>query len=123
MFQFDIDVHADSLVAIGALDELRITWNVVLEDLGGVFSMMDCRGKGSFVLGLEGWFSEELPPPGCCSSAVPSGLAADVRLGLRERCGKVLIEKVSVGVLSIISWRYMRIDDVLRYLQHFMFTT
>ncbi|GAA0161098.1 hypothetical protein LIER_17495 [Lithospermum erythrorhizon] len=120
IFRFDIDVHVNSLMEIRALDSLRVTWNIVLEDFGGVLSMMDCKGRGSFLLGLEGWFSEELPPPGCCSSVMPSGLVADVRLGLRERCGKVLIEKVSVGVLSVISWRYVRVDDALRYLQHFL---
>ncbi|XP_057770396.1 probable F-box protein At5g04010 [Salvia miltiorrhiza] len=121
VFQFDIGVDGGNMVAFEELDSLRITWNVVLQGLKGVFTMMDCRGKGSFVLGLEGWFSKELPPPGCCSGGAASGLVADLRLGLRESvAGKVVVEKISVGVLSIVSWRYVCIDDALRYLQHFL---
>ncbi|KAG6413674.1 hypothetical protein SASPL_126388 [Salvia splendens] len=121
VFRFDIGVESDNLVAFEELDSLRITWNVVLQGLKGVFTMMDCRGKGSFVLGLEGWFSKELPLPGCCSSGAASGLVSDLRLGLREGGGgKVVVEKISVGVLSIVSWRYVCIDDALRYLQHFL---
>lgn len=119
IFRFDIDVESDNLVAFAELDSLRITWNVVLQGLQGVFTMMDCKGKGSFVLGLEGWFSKELPPPRCCSGG--SGLVADLRLGLRENGGgKVVVEKMSVGVLSVVSWRYVCVDDALRYLQHFL---
>ena len=102
------------------MDNLRVTWNVVLGGLRSVFTMMDCKGKGSFVLGLEGWFSKELPHSGCCSSGDASGLVADLRLGLRKSGGKVMVEKISVGVLSILSWRYVCIDDALRYLQHFL---
>lgn len=120
VFRFDIDVESDRLVEFEALDSLRITWNVVLEGFKGVFTVMDCKGKGSFVLGLEGWFSKELPPAGCCSSAAGGGLVGDLRLGLRESGGKVVVEKMSVGVLSIVSWRYVCVDDALRYLQHFL---
>lgn len=120
VFRFDIDVESDNTVAFEELDSLRITWNVVLQGFKGVFTMMDCKGKGSFVLGLEGWFSKELPPSGCCSSSAASGLVADLRLGLRESGGKVGVEKMSVGVLSIVSWRYVCVDDALRYLQHFL---
>ncbi|KAL0428504.1 UNVERIFIED_CONTAM: hypothetical protein Slati_3025200 [Sesamum latifolium] len=54
VFRFDIEVESEKLVGFEALDSLRITWNVVLEGFKGVFTMMDCKGKGSFVLGLEG---------------------------------------------------------------------
>ncbi|KAH6828703.1 hypothetical protein C2S53_018052 [Perilla frutescens var. hirtella] len=121
IFRFDMDVESGNLVAFEELDSLRITWNVVLQGFEGVFTMMDCRGKGSFVLGLEGWFSKELPPPGCCSGGGASGLVADLRLGLREGGGgKAVVEKLSVGMLSIVSWRYVCVDDALRYLQHFL---
>nr|XP_027069222.1 probable F-box protein At5g04010 [Coffea arabica] len=125
LFHFDIDAdlgngHGDPSVAIEALDSLRVTWNVVLGGLRSVFTMMDCKGKGSFVLGQEGWFSKELPQSGCCSSGDASGLVADLRLGLRQSGGKGMVERISVGVLSILSWRYVCIDDALRYLQHFL---
>ncbi|KAL3533685.1 hypothetical protein ACH5RR_007206 [Cinchona calisaya] len=121
LFRFDIDCRECS-VCIDALDDLRVVWNVVLKGFESVFTMMDCKGKGSFVLGLEGWFSKELPPSGCCSGGdAASGLVADLRLGLSECSGgKVMVEKMSVGVLSIVSWRYVCIDDALRYLQHFL---
>ncbi|KAL2535017.1 putative F-box protein [Abeliophyllum distichum] len=120
VFRFDIDIKSDKLVAFEALDSLRITWNVVMNGFESVFTMMDCKGKGNFVLGLEGWFSKELPLPGCCSSGGASGLVADLRLGLTVSGGRVVVEKMSVGVLSVVSWRYVWVDDVLRYLQHFL---
>lgn len=89
--------------------------------------MMDCDGKVSFSPGSEGWFSEELPSPGCCSSsAATSGIVADLKVGFctgRESGidgGKVRIEKVSLGILSILNWRYITLQDGLRYLQHFL---
>ncbi|KAG8367854.1 hypothetical protein BUALT_Bualt16G0115900 [Buddleja alternifolia] len=119
LFRFDIEVDSGGSFE-AAVDSLRITWNVVLEGFKGVFTMMESKGKGSFVLGLKGWFSKELPSPGCCSGSAASGLVADLRLGLRESGGKVVVEKMSVGVLSIVSWRYVCVDDALRYLQHFL---
>ncbi|CAI9765644.1 unnamed protein product [Fraxinus pennsylvanica] len=120
VFRFDIDVESDKLVAFDTTDNLRITWNVVMKGFESVFTMMECKGKGNFVLGLQGWFSKELPLPGCCLSGGASGLVADLRLGLRISGGKVVVEKMSVGVLSVVSWRYVWVDDVLRYLQHFL---
>lgn len=99
-----------------AVGGFKVTWNVLLKGFEAVFTMMDCEGKGSFVSGSDGWFSEELPSPGCCTSGVTSGLVAELRLGLRER----VVEKVSLGVLSIVSWRYVCLDDAFRYLQHFL---
>ncbi|PIN05512.1 hypothetical protein CDL12_21944 [Handroanthus impetiginosus] len=121
VFRFDIDIESNNLVAFEAMDSLRVTWNVMLEGFKGVFMMMDCKGKGNFVLGLEGWFSKELPSAGCCSGGgTTSGLVAELRLGLRESGGKVVVTKMSVGVLNIVSWRYVFVDDALRYLQHFL---
>ncbi|KAL6539782.1 hypothetical protein OROHE_011553 [Orobanche hederae] len=134
IFRFDIEVgggHGDGTVAFDAVDSLRITWNVVLGGFKGVFTVMDCEGKGSFVLGLEGWFSKELPASaGWCSSGSgggASGMVADLRLGMREEgCsgggggGRMVVEKISVGMLSVVSWRYVCVDDALRYLQYFL---
>ena len=57
--------------------------------------------------------------PGCCSGRAGSGLLADLRLGF---CGADGGRggKVGVGVLSVVSWRYVTVDDSLRYLQHFL---
>lgn len=120
VFRFDLEINDDKLLGIDVVDNLRITWNVVLDGFKSVFSMMDCRGKGNFVLGLEGWFSKELPSSGCCTSSEASGLVAELRLGVKENGGKIMVEKMSVGVLSIVSWRYIWIDDALRYLEHFL---
>ncbi|KAL3625566.1 hypothetical protein CASFOL_031020 [Castilleja foliolosa] len=123
-FRFEVEV--DETVAFEAVDKLRVTWNVVLGGFRSVFTMMDCEGKGSFVLGLEGWFSKELPAAaGCCSGGESGGMVADLRLGMREKEGEggrrmVAVEKICVGVLSVMSWRYMAVDDVLRYLQCFL---
>ncbi|CAL5423150.1 unnamed protein product [Camellia sinensis] len=120
MFRFDIDVDGEKmLVGDDDLGGLRLVWNVVLEGYKGVFTMMECRGRGS-----DGWwffFSKEFPSPGCCSGVGKSGLVADLRLGLGGKgesagagAGKMVVEKVGVGVLSIVSWRYVSVDDALR---------
>ncbi|XP_041024552.1 probable F-box protein At5g04010 [Juglans microcarpa x Juglans regia] len=127
VFKFDIDVNYESPASMfDDLGDVKITWNVILRGWRGIFTMMDCEGKVSFSPGAEGWFSEELPSPGCCSSEVASGMVADVKLGFcgrRSESGggrKVRAEKVSVGILSIVNWRYVNMDDGLRYLQHFL---
>ncbi|KAM1748179.1 hypothetical protein PS1_009144 [Malus domestica] len=102
IFKFDIDVSENN--GFEAWEDqdsgaVRVTWNVVLEGWRGVFGMMDCEGKG-----MEGWFSEELPSPaGCCSSVVGRGIVADLKLGL---CVGRRVKKVSVGMLSVVDWRY-----------------
>ncbi|KAL6534648.1 hypothetical protein OROGR_013323 [Orobanche gracilis] len=126
IFRFDIEVgcgRGGGTVAFDAVDSLRITWNVVLDGFKGVFTVMDCEGKGSFVLGLEGWFSKELPASvGWCSSGSgggASGLVADLRLVMREEGvgggggGRMVVEKIRVGMLSVVSWRYVCVDDAL----------
>ncbi|XP_052191458.1 probable F-box protein At5g04010 [Diospyros lotus] len=124
VFRFDIDVDDENLWAVEDLDVLKITWNMVLEGFKGMFTMMDyCKGKGSFLPRTDGWFSAELPSPGCCSSLSGSGFAADLRLGLRRKGGKggkMTVAMVGVGVLSVVSWRYVSIEDSMRYLEHFL---
>ncbi|MCD7459279.1 hypothetical protein HAX54_040538 [Datura stramonium] len=112
VFRFDIDLERrisgfatdmknGDLGSFDTLGDVRVTWDVILEGYKGVFNVMNCKGKGRFVLGLEGWFSEELPPPGCCSSDTVSGLVADLRLGLKVEDGRAMVEKMSAGILSI----------------------
>jgi hypothetical protein len=36
--------------------------------------------------------------------------------------GKVRVGKISVGILNVDDWRYVGIEDGLRYLQHFLLT-
>lgn len=124
IFRFDVEVREEKCwVEMEGLDEVRVMWNVVVEGYKGAFGMMDCEGKGNFVVGLEGWFSKELPAAaGCCWSGGVSGLVADLRLGLRGDGGgrRAAVEVVSVGVLSVVSWRYVGVEDALRYLQHFL---
>jgi hypothetical protein len=126
VFKFDIDVNYERSSAFEALEDVKITWNVVLRGWRGVFTMMDCEGTVSFSPGSEGWFSDELPSTGCCSSAAASGIVADLKMGFCGRressggVGKVKARKVSVGILSIVNWRYVSVDDGLRYLQHFL---
>lgn len=87
--------------------------------------MMDCEGKVGFLAGGEGWLSQELPAPGCCSNAVASAVVADMKVhmcGGKVSDGKVRVSKVSVGILSVVDWRYVGVEDGLRYLQHFLLT-
>ena len=123
LFRFDMEVCEPPRMA-KVLAGVRVMWSVVLKGWQGVFSMMECKRKGSFVPDVEGWFSSELPAPVCCSGRVGSGLVADLRLGFcgaeDGRGGRVRVGKVGVGVLSVVSWRYVSVDDALRYLQHFL---
>ncbi|KAK9069244.1 hypothetical protein SSX86_013360 [Deinandra increscens subsp. villosa] len=134
LFRFDFDIRdSGRWREFEVSDETIVTWNVVLEGFGGVFTMMDCKGKGSFVSGSDGWFSAELPGSGCCCATSggggSSGMVAEMRLVLREEDGggggggggrRTAVGCVNVGVLSIVSWRYVCVEDVLRYLQHFL---
>lgn len=108
------------------LEEVKITWNVVLRGWQGVFTMIDCEEKMNLRAGSGGWFSDSLPSTGCCSSEMAaSGIVADLKLGfcrMRESDGKIRVDKVSVGILSVVNWRYVSVDDGLRYLQHFLLT-
>lgn len=121
VFKFDIVVDNCKFEAV-ALVSATVTWNVVLKGWKGVFNMLECQGKR----GVDWWFWEELPLPGCCSSLVDGGVVADLRLGITDSstsAGNVnvwQINKVSVGMLSISKFRYVSVDDALRYLQHFL---
>ncbi|KAL6997568.1 hypothetical protein U1Q18_007695 [Sarracenia purpurea var. burkii] len=118
VFRFDMEVQGEGFAAVDPSEGLKLVWSVVLEGFRAVFTMMDCEGKGR----TGGWFSEELPSPGCCCSGVGgSGLVADLTLRWREKGGgDGGGMTVGVGVLSVVSWRYVRIEDALRYLQHFL---
>jgi len=39
-----------------------------------------------------------------------------------EKDGGVRVEEVSVGILRVVDWRYVSVEDGLRYLQHFLLT-
>lgn len=103
--------------------KVKVTWNVVVKGWRGVFTMMECEGKVGFVLGGgEGWFTEELPAPGCCSKAVAGSLVAELRVGMGGGTGDGKKVSLSVGIMSVVDWRYLGIEDGLRYLQHFLLT-
>ncbi|PON64552.1 F-box domain containing protein [Trema orientale] len=118
VFKFDVEVNGEkSTVAAAAevVEEVKVTWNVALKGWSRVFTMMDCEGKLRFSAGAEGWFSAELPAAECCSGA-GSGIVADLKVGF----GRESVEKVSVGIMSVVNWRYVTVEDGLRYLQHFI---
>ena len=126
VFRFDFAVNDECWVAAEALESLKVTWNVVLRDWEAMFTMMDSQGNMKLAPEVGGgrWFSEELPSPGCCCSEGTSGLMADTKLGFCSRRnggdGKVRVNKLSMGILSGVKWRYVSVDDGLRYLQHFL---
>ncbi|KAF7804049.1 putative F-box protein [Senna tora] len=128
LFWFEFEVGEECARVREGLKEVKITWNVILRGWRGVFTMMDSEGKMGFQAGGEGWFSEELPTPGCCSNAVASSVVADLKLGIcrgkesddDDDDGRVRVKKVNVGILSIVDWRYVSLEDGLRYLQHFL---
>ncbi|KAK7344969.1 hypothetical protein VNO77_15276 [Canavalia gladiata] len=121
VFRFVVD--CDGAVLSEGVEEVKVTWNVVLKGWRGVFTMMECEKKVGFVSGGEGWLSQELPAPGCCANTVASAVVADLKVGMFGGSdGKVRVNKVSVGVLSVMDWRYVGVEDGLRYLQHFLLT-
>ncbi|KAK7267284.1 hypothetical protein RIF29_19951 [Crotalaria pallida] len=129
VFRFDVGVDRDDGAAMGeglAEMKLKVTWNVILKGWRGIFTMMECEGMVGIVDGGEGFFSQELPAPGCCLNAVASALMADLKVemcgGKGSDDGKVRVSKVGVGILSAVDWRYVGVEDGLRYLQHFLLT-
>ncbi|KAL9237936.1 hypothetical protein vseg_012427 [Gypsophila vaccaria] len=147
-FRFEVDVEDEDYDVEWGVDELegvRVTWTVVDKDWKAVFAMTEDSGaiKGGFSSSVDGWFSEELPTPWCCSGAMSSGLVADLRLEMERtnnnkslRIGgnsnsnnnsnnnnngnKMKIKKVKMGVMCIVNWRYLSVDDALSYLDHFL---
>ncbi|XP_045807873.1 probable F-box protein At5g04010 [Trifolium pratense] len=131
VFRFCIGFDCGGGVAVrneGLEEVVKVTWNVVVKGWRGVFTLMDYVGKMGFVGGGEEWFSQELPAPGCCSKVVASSVVADMRVGMcgcgesDDGGGKVRVGKISVGILNVDDWRYVGIEDGLRYLQHFLLT-
>ncbi|XP_047331773.1 probable F-box protein At5g04010 [Impatiens glandulifera] len=123
MFRFDVEVNNGTWLPRRSLNKIRVTWNVSLEGYEAVFTMMDC--KAIMGPGIDCWMSEELPSTRCCCSGADeanSGMAAEGRLRIVEKDGKVKIENIGVGMLSVMSWRYMGLEDGLRYLEHFLCT-
>ncbi|KAK9922193.1 hypothetical protein M0R45_030671 [Rubus argutus] len=101
--------------------------NLIFNEKNSI-NILSLEKPGNELMGREGvdwWFWEELPLPGCCSSLVDSGVVADLRLGITDRTsvGNInvwKINRVSVGMLSISKLKYVSVDDALRYLQHFL---
>uniref|UniRef100_A0A803P7C0 F-box protein n=1 Tax=Cannabis sativa TaxID=3483 RepID=A0A803P7C0_CANSA len=118
VFKFSVDVvNGEKSTFTEAEEAVEVVWNVVLEGWNGIFTMMDCEGKMGFSAGCEGWFSAELPLPACFSGIVGSGIVGDLKIGFGSG-GRV--EKVCVGILNVVNWRYVSVDDGLRYLDHFL---
>ncbi|XP_058078755.1 probable F-box protein At5g04010 [Magnolia sinica] len=122
VFRFDVCISDDDdrVATIDKEDGVKVAWTVVSKGWKAAFFMMEGKGNGKLVGRNERWFSEELPSPGCCSTTVTSGLVAELGLGFCGGDGKRVVEKVSLGLMSVLSWRYVSVDDGLRYLQHFL---
>ncbi|XP_043725750.1 probable F-box protein At5g04010 [Telopea speciosissima] len=119
VFRFEVDVQTGDVGAFELSTEMKVTWTIILKGWKGIFSMMECKGKGRLVSGCEQWFMEDLPAPGCCLNAGASGLAAELGLGFSDGT-KIRVEKVSMGIMNVGSCRYFSVDEDLRYLQHFL---
>ncbi|CAL5207616.1 unnamed protein product [Lathyrus oleraceus] len=123
VFSFGVGLEECVLMKNEGLEEVvKVTWNVVVKGWRGIFTLMDCERKVRFAGGGEEWFSQELPAPSCCSKVVASSVVADMKVGMCDSGGKVRVEKVRMGILSVVDWRYVGVEDGLRYLQHFLLT-
>ncbi|KAL9675279.1 hypothetical protein QQ045_003481 [Rhodiola kirilowii] len=126
LFQFDVVLgKGGGSVEMDEMERrVKVVWNIVLKGWRGVFCLMECEGKVG--AGGEGWFSAEAVAAGCCcrdNAAAGSGLMGDLRLGFcrdADKDNELKVVKVSMGLLSSVSWRYVCMDDALRYLQHFV---
>lgn len=109
-----------------ASEVVRVGWWVVGREWTGMFGMVGDGAKGRSMGPSGRWFSEELPACGCCMLGQASGLVAEVGLGFGEEgLGSkemVRLETVKLGLLSVVSWRYVSVNQGLRYLQHFLLT-
>ncbi|KAL2326074.1 hypothetical protein Fmac_025132 [Flemingia macrophylla] len=119
VFLFDMGCDG-AVLRERTVEDVVVTWHVVLRGWRGVFTMMESEGKVGFVPGGEGWFSQELPVPECCSGTVKSAVAADLKVVVGGGKGGVRVEEVTVGILSVADWRYVGVEDGVRYLQHFL---
>lgn len=115
VFKFEFSVKEDLLKEEDKQCGIKIVWNVILNGWRGVFTMMDCEGKV-----VQEWFSDELPLPGCSSSIVGGCILADFKLGV---CSRNFERVISLGIMSSVSWRYLTMDDGLRYLQYFLISS
>ncbi|XP_020114340.1 probable F-box protein At5g04010 [Ananas comosus] len=131
LFEVDLTAGGNAAAAVNCREEMKVVWTAVKVgcacDVGGdvgAFSMMECAAKGRAVGGSGLWFAEKLPGPPCCSSiaAEVGGAEAEVGMGLGGGDGENrVVERVSLGLLSGASCRYVGLDDGLLYLQHFLF--
>ncbi|XP_021744593.1 probable F-box protein At5g04010 [Chenopodium quinoa] len=128
LFRFDVEVVEERELSLEELKEAKVTWTVAEKEWKAVFVLAE-ESVGKLASGVDGFFSKELPSPGCCSNTMSSGLVADIRFGLkdsqdssRRSSGDRMsrIEKVSVGVMSVLNWRHVSVEDVLFYLEHFL---
>ncbi|XP_072976155.1 probable F-box protein At5g04010 [Typha angustifolia] len=123
IFRFDVDVGSSN-VEVAAADEYRVAWTVVMKGFQGAFSIMQRVEKGKLVEGNGLWFTGALPNPECCSAAAMGGGQLEAELGMEFGGGdgrrSRRVEKVRLGLMSILSWRYLRVEDGLLYLQHFL---
>ncbi|KMT15110.1 hypothetical protein BVRB_3g062290 [Beta vulgaris subsp. vulgaris] len=134
MFRFDVEVEEEREWSLDELKAATVTWTVVERDWKAVFTVAEESG-GKLASAIDGIFSKELPSPGCCSTTMSSGLVADIRVGLKDEQDEICcnigssrskgsrknrIEKVSVGVLSVLNWRHVTLEDGLFYLEKFL---
>lgn len=104
-------------------DGVKATWNVVNKGWN-IFTMIHAASKQTNSSeGLEEVFTNELPATSSCFNAVESsGIMAEFRLkfgGDQSKNGKARLEKITLGLMNTRSWRYVSVDDGLRYLQDF----
>ncbi|KAL2923433.1 hypothetical protein RDABS01_014924 [Bienertia sinuspersici] len=123
LFRFNIEVAEEREWTAEELKAVKVTWTIVERGWKAVFTVAEDTG-GNLSSAVDGFFSKELPSPGCCSSTMSSGLVADIRFGLKAQdddSSRVSrIEKVSVGVMNALNWRHVSVDDGLLYLEHFL---
>lgn len=127
LFRFDVVVgrgeeDVESLKN-KAGDGVKATWNVVNKGWK-IFTMIHAASKQTNSgEGLEEVFTNQLPATSSCFSAVESsGIMAEFRLkfgGDQIKNGKARLEKITLGLMNTHSWRYVSVDDGLRYLQDF----
>ncbi|KAG6504988.1 probable F-box protein At5g04010 [Zingiber officinale] len=126
VFRFEVPMNGEEPAALDSGDDVRVAWTVVTAEWREAFGLMEFEGQARAVGNREMWFSEKLPYPSafCCSEA-EAGFEAQIFIELADEVhgGGRTVEKVSFGLMNTKTWRYVKEEDGLLYLQYFLMDT
>lgn len=119
-FQFNFNVEEEEEEDLVDFESKKgdissVTWNVLKkEDWPRIFTVIDGAAQQTNSHdGAEKTFTKNVLATACCPSNPDSGMKAELRLELARR-------KITLAFINSLTWRYLTLDDALRYLQCFI---